>query len=234
MIYLVEDDGNILEFVLYVLRGHGYEARGFERPSLFYGALENQTPDLVLLDLMLPEEDGMKVLQRLRSAPETRRTPVIILSARDTEYDKVQGLDNGADDYLPKPFGMMELLSRIRAVLRRARQNQPPAEYQAGGLQVQPAKRRVLVHGAEVALTPKEFELLCMLLASPGHVFSRSQIHDRVWGMEYLGETRTVDVHIRTLRQKLGDCGDAIETVRGVGYRFSAAAAGEKWPPLGG
>lgn len=231
MIYLVEDDGNILEFVLYVLGGHGFEARGFERPSLFYAALETQTPDLVLLDLMLPEEDGMSVLHRLRSKPETKQVPVIILSARDTEYDKVQGLDNGADDYLPKPFGMMELLSRIRAVLRRSQQNQPPAEYQAGGLQVRPAKRQVLIYGEETALTPKEFELLCLLMASPGHVFSRSQIQDRVWGMEYLGETRTVDVHIRTLRQKLGPCGEAIETVRGVGYRFSAPVRQERTQP---
>lgn len=226
MIYLVEDDSNIREFVLYALSGQGMEARGFERPSRFFAALEQQLPELVLLDLMLPEEDGLSVLKKLRRSPATRDVPVIILSARDTEFDKVLGLDAGADDYLPKPFGMLELFSRIRAVLRRSHHETAPAQYQVGRLQVNPARRQVLVDGAEVALTPKEFEILCLLLAHPGLVLSRGQIQDRVWGMEYLGETRTVDVHIRTLRQKLGPCGEMIETVRGVGYRFSASAAG--------
>lgn len=228
MIYLVEDDSNIREFVLYALSGQGMEARGFERPSQFFAALEQLLPELVLLDLMLPEEDGLSVLKKLRRSPATRDVPVIILSARDTEFDKVLGLDAGADDYLPKPFGMLELFSRIRAVLRRSRHESTPAEYQVGRLQVNPARRQVLVDGAEVALTPKEFEILCLLLAHPGLVLSRGQIQDRVWGMEYLGETRTVDVHIRTLRQKLGPCGEMIETVRGVGYRFSASAAGHR------
>ena len=226
MIYLVEDDSNIREFVLYALSGQGMEAQGFERPSQFFAALERQLPELVLLDLMLPEEDGLSVLKKLRRSPSTRDVPVIILSAKDTEFDKVLGLDAGADDYLPKPFGMLELFSRIRAVLRRSRHESAPAEYHVGRLQVYPARRQVLVDGAEVALTPKEFEILCLLLAHPGLVLSRGQIQDRVWGMEYLGETRTVDVHIRTLRQKLGPCGEMIETVRGVGYRFSASAAG--------
>ena len=225
MIYLVEDDSNIREFVLYALSGQGMEAQGFERPSQFFAALERQLPELVLLDLMLPEEDGLSVLKKLRRSPSTRDVPVIILSAQDTEFDKVLGLDAGADDYLPKPFGMLELFSRIRAVLRRSRHESAPAEYHVGRLQVYPARRQVLVDGAEVALTPKEFEILCLLLAHPGLVLSRGQIQDRVWGMEYLGETRTVDVHIRTLRQKLGPCGEMIETVRGVGYRFSASAA---------
>lgn len=225
MIYLVEDDSNIREFVLYALSGQGMEAQGFERPSQFFAALERQLPELVLLDLMLPEEDGLSVLKKLRRSPSTRDVPVIILSAKDTEFDKVLGLDAGADDYLPKPFGMLELFSRIRAVLRRSRHESAPAEYHVGRLQVYPARRQVLVDGAEVALTPKEFEILCLLLAHPGLVLSRGQIQDRVWGMEYLGETRTVDVHIRTLRQKLGPCGEMIETVRGVGYRFSASAA---------
>ena len=228
MIYLVEDDNNIREFVLYALHGQGFEARGFERPSQFFAALEQKQPELVLLDLMLPEEDGICVLKRLRKAPATRALPVIILSARDSEYDKVMGLDNGADDYLPKPFGMMELFSRIRAVLRRSQQESAPREYQAGRLLVSPARRRVLVDGREVPLTPKEFEILRLLIAHPGIVLSRGQIQDQVWGMEYLGETRTVDVHIRTLRQKLGVCSDLIETVRGVGYRFSASASAEK------
>lgn len=226
MIYLVEDDSNIREFVLYALSGQGMEAQGFERPSQFFAALERQLPELVLLDLMLPEEDGLSVLKKLRRSPSTRDVPVIILSAKDTEFDKVLGLDAGADDYLPKPFGMLELFSRIRAVLRRSRHESAPAEYHVGRLQVYPARRQVLVDGAEVALTPKEFEILCLLLAHPGLVLSRGQIQDQVWGMEYLGETRTVDVHIRTLRQKLGPCGEMIETVRGVGYRFSASAAG--------
>ena len=222
MIYLVEDDGNIREFVLYALNGQGFEAQGFERPSQFFAAMERQKPELVLLDLMLPEEDGLSVLKKLRKAPATRALPVIILSAKDTEYDKVLGLDNGADDYLPKPFGMMELFSRIRAVLRRTQTVQPPEEYTADALTVRPARRQVLVDGAEITLTPKEFEILRLLISHPGLVLSRGQIQDQVWGMEYLGETRTVDVHIRTLRQKLGPCGELIETVRGVGYRFAA------------
>ena len=224
MIYLVEDDSNIREFVLYALQGQNMDACGFERPSAFFAALEQQVPDLVLLDLMLPEEDGISVLRRLRSNPVTKTVPVIILSARSTEYDKVLGLDNGADDYLPKPFGMMELFSRIRAVLRRADQNKKPENYRYGELQVLPARRQVLVSGQDVALTPKEFDILRLLISHPGLVLSRGQIQDQVWGMEYLGETRTVDVHIRTLRQKLGDCGELIETVRGVGYRFTASA----------
>jgi len=224
MIYLVEDDSNIREFVLYALSSQGFDAQGFDRPSCFFSALENQMPELVLLDLMLPEEDGITVLKRLRKTPATQQIPVIILSAKDTEFDKVLGLDAGADDYLPKPFGMMELFSRIRAVLRRSGQVQPPKEYEVGPLQVLPARRQALVNGKELPLTPKEFEILRLLISHPGLVLSRGQIQDQVWGMEYLGETRTVDVHIRTLRQKLGACGEYIETVRGVGYRFSATA----------
>ena len=222
MIYLVEDDGNIREFVLYALNGQGFQAQGFERPSQFFAALEKQKPELVLLDLMLPEEDGLSVLKKLRRSPATKKLPVIILSAKDTEYDKVLGLDSGADDYLPKPFGMMELFSRIRAVLRRSGDTQPQEEYACGALTVRPARRQALVEGKEVPLTPKEFEILRLLISHPGLVLSRGQIQDQVWGMEYLGETRTVDVHIRTLRQKLGPCGELIETVRGVGYRFTS------------
>lgn len=224
MIYLLEDDGNIREFVLYALNGQGFDARGFDRPSAFFQAVDKQTPKLVLLDLMLPEEDGLSVLKRLRRMPATKDTPVIILSARDTEFDKVLGLDNGADDYLPKPFGMLELFSRIRALLRRSSQQTQVKNYQADALLVCPASRQVLVDGTEVALTHKEFEILLLLISNPRQVFSRSQLQDRVWGMEYLGETRTVDVHIRTLRQKLGICSQYIETVRGVGYRFSASS----------
>ena len=223
MIYLVEDDSGIRELVLYALTGQGYEAEGFDRPSGFFAALQNRLPELVLLDVMLPEQDGISVLKQLRSHPRTRQLPVIILSARDTEYDKVLGLDNGADDYLPKPFGMMELFSRIRAVLRRAGQTERPKEYAAGPLRVLPAHRQVLVGETVLPLTPKEFEILQLLISHPGLVLSRGQIQDQVWGIEDLGETRTVDVHIRTLRQKLGACGEYIETVRGVGYRFSAS-----------
>ena len=222
MIYLVEDEANIREFVLYALAGQGFEAQGFEKPSQFFAALERQLPELVLLDLMLPEEDGLSVLKRFRAAPATRHVPVIILSAKDTEFDKVLGLDSGADDYLPKPFGMLELFSRIRAVLRRSQSAVPPQEYRMGALLVRPSRRETLVNGSPVALMPKEFEILCLLLQNPGLVLSRAQIQDHVWGMEYLGETRTVDVHIRTLRQKLGPCGELIETVRGVGYRLAA------------
>ena len=224
MIYLLEDDANIREFVLYALTGQDMEAQGFERPSAFFAAMEQQKPDLVLLDMMLPEEDGISVLKKLRRVPATRQIPVIILSAKGTEFDKVVGLDAGADDYLPKPFGMMELFSRIRAVLRRAGQTAQPKEYTAGPLRVLPDQRQVFVNETVLPLTPKEFEILRLLISHPGLVLSRSQIQDQVWGMEYLGETRTVDVHIRTLRQKLGICGEYIETVRGVGYRFSAAA----------
>lgn len=224
MIYLVEDDSNIRDFVLYALNGQNMEAQGFERPSQFYAALEKEKPELVLLDLMLPEEDGLSVLKHIRQHTSTRAIPVIILSAKDTEFDKVMGLDAGADDYLPKPFGMLELFSRIRAVLRRTSQRIPAEVYEADRLQVYPSRRQVMVDGAEVALTPKEFEILCLFMTNPGLVLSRGQIQDRVWGMEYLGETRTVDVHIRTLRQKLGTCGELIETVRGVGYRFHNSA----------
>ena len=224
MIYLVEDDSNIRDFVLYALNGQNFEAQGFEKPSQFFAALEKQKPDLVLLDLMLPEEDGLSVLQKLRASAATKRLPVIILSARDTEFDKVLGLDAGADDYLPKSFGMLELFSRIRAVLRRSDHLLAVQELRAGDLRVQPERRRVLIEDQEITLTHKEFELLSLMMTNPGLVLSRGQIQDRVWGMEYLGETRTVDVHIRTLRQKLGICSELIETVRGVGYRFSASA----------
>lgn len=219
MIYLLEDDGNIRDFVLYALGSQGYEARGFDRPCKFWEAMAETMPELVLLDVMLPEEDGLTVLRQLRSGSATKKLPVIILSARDTEYDKVMGLDGGADDYLSKPFGMLELFSRIRAVLRRS-EPMKNDELRDGALTVRPTEHQVLVQGREVALTPKEFALLRLLLEQPGVVATRNQIQDRVWGAEYLGETRTVDVHIRTLRQKLGVCGDCVETVRGVGYRW--------------
>ena len=202
MIYMLEDDANIRNFVLYALNNSGLEAKGFERPSEFWAALKEETPSVLLLDIMLPEEDGMQVLAKLRSNPEYAGLPVIMLTAKGSEYDKVIGLDSGADDYVAKPFGTMELISRIKALLRR-----------------NTSKHIVRVNGNEVQLTFKEFELLCYLLENIGTVLSREKIITKVWGYDFDGESRTVDVHIRTLRMKLGDCGGMIETVRGIGYK---------------
>ena len=218
MIYLLEDDGSIRDFVIYTLNSQGMEARGFERPSAFWEAMAEAVPSLVLLDIMLPEEDGISVLKTLRSSARTCRMPVIMLTAKGTEYDKVLGLDAGADDYLAKPFGMMELLSRIRALLRRTQQETDA--YRCGALRVDPSRHTVTVDGSAVALTQKEFEVLRLLLKNKGHVLSREQLLDEVWGYAYTGESRTVDVHIRTLRQKLGAAGGCIETVRGYGYKL--------------
>ena len=220
MIYFLEDDSNIREFVLYALNGQGFEAVGFDRPSLFWEAMAKQPPQLLLLDIMLPEEDGLSILRKIRSASSTKDIPIILLTAKDTEFDKVIGLDSGADDYIPKPFGMMELISRIKALLRRVGDKAPHGEYSVGGLFLSPAKHIVRVNGADVNLTFKEYELLCMLLENRGNVLNRNQIQDKIWGYDFDGESRTVDVHIRTLRQKLGPCSEYIETVRGVGYRF--------------
>ena len=219
MIYLLEDDASIRDFVLYALSGQGMEARGFERPSDFWAAAAEEVPQLVLLDIMLPEEDGVSVLKKLRAAPKTCRVPVIMLTAKGTEYDKVLGLDAGADDYVAKPFGIMELLSRIRALLRRTAE-QAPDRYTCGCLTVDPARHSVQAAGQEVSLTQKEFELLCLLLRNSGKVVSRETLIDEVWGYAFMGESRTVDVHIRTLRQKLGEAGTYIETVRGYGYKI--------------
>ena len=222
MIYCVEDDSSILELMLYTLRASGFEAEGFPEGGALQEALERKNPRLIILDIMLPGTDGIEILKRLRANPATASIPVIIASAKGTEYDKILGLDLGADDYLAKPFGMMEMLSRIRAVLRRT----VPADYydllKAGVLVMDTAAHTVLSAGQRVELTLKEFELLHLFLAHPGRVFSREQLLERVWGTDYLGETRTVDVHIGTLRTKLGSCGDYIHTVRGVGYRLEA------------
>ena len=219
MIYFLEDDDNIRNFVVYALDNSGISAQGFEKPSDFYGALEHQLPELVLLDIMLPEEDGLEVLKKLRARADTRTMPVIVLSARGTEYDKVIGLDSGADDYVSKPFGIMELVSRIRALLRRTGGGEK-SEYMVGGLYVNPEKHMVLANGTEVALTYKEFELLCVLIRDPGTVFTRDALLSQIWGYQFDGENRTEDVHIRTLRAKLGECGELIETVRGIGYKI--------------
>lgn len=222
MIYLVEDDDSIRELVLYTLHTTGFEAEGFRNAADFWQALEKELPQLVLLDIMLPDEDGLHILKRLRAGAETADLPVMMLTAKSSEYDRVVGLDSGADDYMPKPFGMMELVSRVRALLRRAAK--PAAEdklFTAGSLAVDVKRRVVTVDGEPVILTYKEFELLCYLLENRGVVLSRDQILTKIWDYNYSGETRTVDVHIRTLRQKLGDAGALIETVRGVGYRLA-------------
>ena len=222
MIYLVEDDDSIRELVLYTLHTTGFEAEGFRNAADFWQALEKELPQLVLLDIMLPDEDGLHILKRLRAGAETADLPVMMLTAKSSEYDRVVGLDSGADDYMPKPFGMMELVSRVRALLRRAAK--PAAEdklFTAGSLAVDVKRRAVTVDGEPVILTYKEFELLCYLLENRGVVLSRDQILTKIWDYNYSGETRTEDVHIRTLRQKLGDAGALIETVRGVGYRLA-------------
>ena len=223
MIYLLEDDDSIRDLVLYTLQSQGMEARGFPLPSAFWEAVAEHIPSLVLLDIMLPEEDGLTILKKLRGDRKTARLPIILLTAKSTEYDKVLGLDGGADDYVAKPFGMMELLSRIRALLRRseaAETTETEEVLTRGPLTVLPAKHIVRDGERTVTLTQKEFELLCLLLRSPGTVFSREQLISQVWGYAFTGETRTVDVHIRTLRQKLGESGECIETVRGYGYKI--------------
>ena len=220
MIYLVEDDEINRELFIYTLNSQGLEAEGFSRPSQFWKAMEDTTPSLVLLDIMLPEEDGLSILKKLRSSQETGKLPVIMLTAKGSEYDTVMGLDSGADDYIPKPFRMMELISRVRALLRRTEGQEKPQEYILGELTVSPSRHVVRVNGKEVTLTLKEFELLCLLLSKQETVFSRSQLLDRIWGYEFDGESRTIDVHVRTLRQKLGSAGKYIKTVRGIGYKI--------------
>lgn len=223
MIYILEDDASIRKLVVYTLNSQGMEAEGFERPSLFWKAMEERIPDLLLLDIMLPEEDGLQVLKRLRADANTRKLPVLMLTAKSTEYDKVLGLDQGADDYIAKPFGMMELMARIRAALRHAGYDQREEKvYQVGDLFVDPARHLVRDGDREVSLTLKEFQMLCLLLERQGAVLTRDQLLNTIWGYEFDGASRTVDVHIRTLRQKLGQSGDCIETVRGIGYKIAA------------
>lgn len=222
MIYCVEDDASIRELVLYTLRASGFEARGFAESGAFWEAMCEHVPDLVLLDIMLPGEDGLEILKKLRLNAATRSVPVIMATARGEEYDKINGLDSGADDYLVKPFGMMEMVSRVRAVLRRSNPERTERAMEFHGITIDPASHRVTANGREVTLTLKEYELLHALMSSPGVVFTRDRLLSEIWGTDYDGETRTVDVHIRTLRQKLGDAGAAIGTVRGVGYRMEA------------
>ena len=210
--------------MLYTLRASGYEAEGFEQGSELLDALKRYTPKLIMLDIMLPGMDGIEILKHLRSNPATARIPVIMATAKGTEYDRVLGLDAGADDYLSKPFGMLEMVSRIRAVLRRTEPAEQTQILSMGSLQLDTAAHTVLVSGSRILLTLKEFELLRLFLEHPGRVFTRDQLLDRVWGTDYVGESRTVDVHIGTLRTKLGICGEYIQTVRGVGYRMEESA----------
>lgn len=221
MIWCVEDDAGIREIETYTLQSTGFQARGFEDGAAFQEALREERPELIILDVMLPGKDGVTLLRELKADPALRDIPVIMATAKGAEYDKVQSLDLGADDYLVKPFGVMELVSRVRAVLRRCRpraEEEPPMGW--GGLVLDPEARAVTADGAPVALTYKEFELLRCFLGRPGAVFTRDQLLSDVWGIHYAGETRTVDVHIRTLRQKLGPYGGCIQTVRQVGYRW--------------
>lgn len=218
MVYLVEDDDNIRELVVYTLNRSGMEAKGFARPSLFYEALTEQLPSLVILDIMLPEEDGLRVLMNLRERPDTGKLPIMMLSAKASEYDKVNGLDSGADDYVTKPFGMMELVARVRALLRRTETSESRSEYKVGRLTVIPEAHKVLVDGESVQLTKKEYDIILLLLKSGESVVTRERLLSEVWGYAFEGESRTVDVHIRTLRQKLGPAGNYVETIRGVGY----------------
>lgn len=220
MVYIVEDDNNIRELVVYTLSSTGIPAAGFETPSLFWAELKKQPPELVMLDIMLPEEDGLSILEKLRADARYKNLPVILLTAKGSEYDKVLGFEKGADDYIPKPFGMMEMVARVKALLRRSTQAANTQEYTVGSLYVCPSSHLVKVDGQEIALTLKEFELLCLLLEKKNLVLTRDQLLNRIWGYSFDGENRTVDVHIRTLRQKLGSAGNLIETVRGVGYKI--------------
>ncbi len=219
MIYLIEDDDSIRELVIYTLRSTGMDAQGFSLPSAFWRAMAVCKPELILLDIMLPEEDGLEILKKIRKDNGTKEIPVIMLTAKGSEYDQVIGLDCGADDYVAKPFGMMALVARIKAVLRRSEKPSEEKVLKLGELIVDPTRHVVQADGKNVSLTLKEFELLCLLLDNPGVVFTRDQLLNQIWGYSFDGESRTVDVHVRHLRQKLGDCGKYIETIRGIGYR---------------
>ena len=220
MIYYVEDDTNIRDLVVYTLNKSGLEAKGFENAEEFFAECREQMPDMVLLDIMLPGDDGLTILKRIKGDKKTSAMPVIMITAKGTEYDKVIGLDSGADDYIVKPFGMMELVARVRALQRRTVANSSSDVLTSGELTIDRAKRIVTVAGKRVELTYKEFELLFLLMKNKGTVFTRERLLEAVWDYSYEGGTRTVDVHIQTLRQKLGQCASMIETVRGVGYRF--------------
>jgi two-component system alkaline phosphatase synthesis response regulator PhoP len=221
MIWCVEDDASIRDIEVYALNSTGLAAEGFADGAAFWQALQRTQPELVVLDVMLPEIDGIELLRRMKADAALREIPVIMATAKGAEYDKIQGLDLGADDYLAKPFGVMELVSRVKAVLRRCRP-QPAAVLRCGGLVVDEQEHTVTADGVRVVLTYKEYQLLRLFLSHPGTAFTRDQLMEQVWGMDFYGESRTVDMHIRTLRQKLGVYGEYIETVRSVGYRWRA------------
>ncbi|WP_294824287.1 response regulator transcription factor [uncultured Eubacterium sp.] len=220
MIYCIEDDNGIRDLIVYTLTASGYEAKGFADSSEFWTAVKQEIPTLILLDVMLPNEDGISILKKIRSDKKTAEIPVIMETAKETEYDKVVALDLGADDYLTKPFGMMEMVSRVRAVLRRTSKEEKKQNLKLNELEINTSRHIVYVNGKEVYLTLKEYDLLKLFMENIGRAFTRDQLLSSVWGTEYVGETRTVDVHIGTLRTKLGSAGDYIKTVRGVGYRM--------------
>lgn len=220
MIYLVEDDSSIRELVVYALNSTGLETVGFEKPSDFWKAMEQELPELVILDVMLPEESGIDILKKLRKDYKTEKIPIIIETAKSSEFDKINGLESGADDYIAKPFSMMELIARIKALLRRINRNRSEDRIAIGDISIYPSKHIVKVNEEEVTLTLKEYEMLSLLANNRGVVLTRDQLLNKIWGYNFDGESRTVDVHIRTLRMKLGEAGELIRTIRGVGYKI--------------
>ena len=224
MIWCVEDDASIRDIEVYALKSAGYQARGFEDGLSFWSALQDDVPELVVLDVMLPGVDGVELLRRMRQSERLRSVPVVMATAKDAEIDKIQGLDMGADYYLTKPFGVMELVSCVKAVLRRCQPRAVEHLLRLGGLTVNLDEHRVTADGREITLTYKEFELLRLFLSNPGIAFTRDQLFSKVWGEDFVGESRTIDTHILTLRQKMGDYGDLIKTVRNVGYRLEGKA----------
>ena len=220
MIYLLEDDDSIRKLIVYAFSSQGFEVLGMSTPEAFWQQMKQTTPELVLLDIMLPGEDGLSILNKLRQNAATASLPIIMLTAKNTEYDRVAGLNSGADDYISKPFGMMELIARVRAVLRRAEKSPVKKEYQIGPLFLCPERHEILLNGEQLSLTFKEFSILCLLAENRGIVLTRTMLMDRVWGLEANHENRTLDVHIRTLRSKMKEAGRYIETVRGIGYRL--------------
>jgi len=222
MIWCIEDDSSIRDIELYALTSAGFEVKGFEDGLSFWDDLKAEKPDLIILDVMLPGMDGIEILKKLKTSVEYNEIPVIMATAKGQEYDRIIGLDLGADDYLVKPFSMLEMTSRVKAVLRRCQPKQVSKLLQVGGLVVNLDEHTVLADGERIALTYKEFELLRMFLSHPGMAYTREQLFTQVWNLDYMGDSRTLDMHIRTLRQKLGDYGKMIETVRNVGYRWEA------------
>lgn len=222
MIFCVEDDQGIRDLMIYALNSAGFEAKGFTDGTELFDALQTDRPELIMLDIMLPGDDGITILKNLRNNSATADIPVIMASAKGTEYDKVIGLDTGADDYLAKPFGMMEMVSRVKAVLRRVTPKKTAKILKVGNLEVNESEHTVYSCGERVTLTLKEYDLLHLFMDNLGRAFTRDSLLELIWGYDYMGGTRTVDVHIGTLRIKLGECGEYIETVRGVGYRMEA------------